>query len=87
MAHIAGPRGMRVEVGVRVDEARCDDAAGGVDVVLRRAEIGTDRAHHTSVDGHIGAARRAARAIDNHPAGNHGLMHVASLAALAITIS
>ena len=51
---------------VRVDEARSDGGAAGIELRLTvRAEVGSDFDDHTIAHPHVGAAHRCAGSVDN----------------------
>ena len=55
------PRDLRVEVGVDVDEAGCDQPAARIDLLAPRAVDRPDRGDAIAVDGDVALERRRAR--------------------------
>ena len=71
----AVPEDLGVEVGVDVDEARCDDLAGGVDGALGVAVDLADGDDAAVLDADVGAAARCAGAVDDVAAPDDQIEH------------
>ena len=67
----AAPGGLRVVMGVGVDEARRHDHAARVDLLVAGAEIGADRRHQAAGDRDVRLAGLAARAVHDCAAADH----------------
>ena len=58
-------------MSVKIDETRCDDMTGRVDLARgRRARQISDRRDAIAIDRHIGADRRRSRAVDDRAVAN-----------------
>ena len=75
------PGQLRIKMGVHVHEARCDEPILSVDGATGSADISTHRHDRVAVDGHIGPPGLGPGPIDDHPPGDHQIMHAPTVPA------
>ena len=72
--HLGIPTDLRIEVGMQVDESRCDDMSLGVDFLRAAPRHGSDGRDPVALDGDVGLNRFVADPVDHRAVANHQVM-------------